>query len=99
MPKTGDSQIPRTAPLTTDAVSKRNGEAQTLRDSEQRYRALFDHSLDAVYIHDLKGNFIDANDVALRMLGYHEMRYLGCRSQICWKAPDSQLHSPPSKRS
>ena len=41
-----------------------------LKESEERYRALFDRSLDCVYIHDFEGRFIDANDAALNMLGY-----------------------------
>ncbi len=41
-----------------------------LKESEERYRALFDRSLECVYIHDFKGNFIDANDTALQVLGY-----------------------------
>ena len=34
------------------------------------YRALFEHSLDCVYIHDLEGNFLDANPAELSLLGY-----------------------------
>ncbi|MCH8900940.1 MAG: PAS domain S-box protein, partial [Chloroflexi bacterium] len=51
-------------------ITKHNGAKQALPESEDRYRALFDHSPDAVYIHDLEGNFLDANDAALRLLGY-----------------------------
>jgi PAS domain S-box-containing protein len=43
---------------------------EALRESEERYRALFDRSLDCVYIHDFEGNFLDANETALRLLGY-----------------------------
>ncbi len=64
------SRIPQALSFLTDAVTKRNGEAQALRESDQRYRALFDRSLDAVYLHDFEGNLLDANDAALRMLGY-----------------------------
>ena len=37
----------------------------------RRFKDLFDYSLDFIYVHDLKGNFIDANDIALAALGYH----------------------------
>jgi PAS domain S-box-containing protein len=50
-----------------------NNKIQTdtaLRESEERYRALFDRSLDGVYIHDFEGKFLDANPAALAMLGY-----------------------------
>lgn len=41
-----------------------------LRDSEARYRALFDRTLYCVYIHDFDGRFLDFNDAALKLLGY-----------------------------
>ncbi|MFC1533277.1 PAS domain S-box protein [Thermodesulfobacteriota bacterium] len=43
-----------------------DGESQ--RGSEEWYRALFNGSLDCVYIHDFEGNFIDANPVTLSLL-------------------------------
>jgi len=43
---------------------------EALRDSEERYRALCDRSLDCVFVHDFEGNFLDANEVALKLLGY-----------------------------
>jgi PAS domain S-box-containing protein len=43
---------------------------EALRESEERYKALFDRSLDLVYITDFEGRFIDANDATLNRLGY-----------------------------
>ena len=40
------------------------------RASEQRYRRLFEHSHDAIFIHDDRGRVLDANQQALDMLGY-----------------------------
>src|SRR5882724_11222586 len=34
---------------------------EKLQNSERQFRALFDHSLDAIFITDSKGRFIDAN--------------------------------------
>ncbi|MFZ2054449.1 MAG: PAS domain S-box protein [Candidatus Aminicenantales bacterium] len=50
---------------------KRRGE-DALLESNERYKALFDRSLDCVYIHDFNGNFIDANPAALALLGYNK---------------------------
>jgi len=36
----------------------------------KEYKALFENPLDLIYVHDLMGNFIDANDIALETLGY-----------------------------
>ena len=43
---------------------------QAMRASEERYRALFDRSLDCVFLYDFAGNFLDANQAALDLLGY-----------------------------
>ena len=42
----------------------------TPKENEERYQALFNSSLEIVYLHDLNGNFINANPTALRLLGY-----------------------------
>ncbi len=42
----------------------------TPKEKEERYQALFNSSLEIIYLHDLKGNFIDANPIALKILGY-----------------------------
>jgi hypothetical protein len=42
----------------------------TLRKSEERYNALFDRSLDCVFLADFEGHFLDANQPALDLLGY-----------------------------
>lgn len=41
-----------------------------LQMSELRYKAIYDRSLLCVYVHDLEGHFIDANDTALNLIGY-----------------------------
>jgi PAS domain S-box-containing protein len=51
-------------------ISDRKRAEEALRESEERYRALFDRSLLCVYIHDFSGRFLDANQAALRLLGY-----------------------------
>jgi len=36
----------------------------------KKYRAIYDHRFNCIYIHDLDGKFLDANDAALNLLGY-----------------------------
>ncbi len=40
------------------------------RKIQERFSAIFENELMCLYIHDLEGNFIDANDSTLRLMGY-----------------------------
>jgi len=40
------------------------------KEIREIYRDLFEHSLDLIYVSDLNGNFLDANDLTLISLGY-----------------------------
>jgi len=51
-------------------ITDRKQLEESLRESEERYKALFERSLESVYLCDFEGNFIDANDAALTLLGY-----------------------------
>ena len=50
-----------------------------LRDSEERYRSLFESSVDAIVAIDVDGRFTDANPAALRLLGYTREEMLQLR--------------------
>jgi len=43
---------------------------QRLKESEERYRDLYQHSNDAIFIHDMQGRIIDINQKAIDLLGY-----------------------------
>ena len=51
-------------------ITDRKRAEENLCQSDERYQALFDRSLDLVYISDFEGKFIDANPAALNLLGY-----------------------------
>ncbi|MFA6034795.1 MAG: PAS domain-containing protein, partial [Myxococcota bacterium] len=51
-------------------ISDRIRMEDALRESEARYQALFYRSMECLYIHDFSGNFLDANDASLTLLGY-----------------------------
>lgn len=42
------------------------------KEKEERFNALFNRSFDCVYVCDLFGHFLDANSVALDLLGYQK---------------------------
>jgi PAS domain S-box-containing protein len=51
-------------------LEKAKKKLEELHDWEGRYKALFERSLYCVFVHDFEGNFIDANNAALNLLGY-----------------------------
>ena len=51
-------------------IAEREQTEKALKESEERYRSLFQSSGDAIVATDLGGRFTDANPAALRLLGY-----------------------------
>lgn len=45
--------------------------------SEERFRIIFEAAPDAYYLNDLKGNFVDGNEVAQRVIGYQKDELIG----------------------
>lgn len=43
---------------------------EQLRNSEKNYRELFESAHDAIWIHDLQGNILAANEAATRLIGF-----------------------------
>lgn len=57
-------------------LTERVGAEEALRDSEGRYRELFEGIDDAVFVHDLEANILDVNEAACRRLGYSRAELL-----------------------
>ena len=55
--------------LSKEAADRKKAET-ALRESEERYRKLFDIVSDFIYTHDLKGHFLTVNRGAAQTLGY-----------------------------
>lgn len=53
-------------------VTTRKQMEDKLKESEERFKSLFEHSRDCIYVIDLAGNFVDANAAALQLLGYEQ---------------------------
>jgi len=57
-------------------ISERKQAEDTLRESEDRYRDLVEHSEDLVCTHDLQGNLLSVNPAPARVLGYEAAEFL-----------------------
>ena len=60
---------PAIAAFLTDLTERRTAD-ETIRESEQRYRALVEQAADAILVVDASGHYLEVNAAACEMLGY-----------------------------
>src|SRR5262249_13424322 len=60
----------------TDITERRAAE-ESLEQSERRFRQLFENSVDAIFVHDARGRFVDCNAAACQALGYAREELIG----------------------
>ncbi|OEC87414.1 MULTISPECIES: PAS domain S-box protein [Methanobacterium] len=80
-------------------VTERKLVENTLKESEEKYRSIFENSTDAIFLTRPDGTILDVNPAAEEMYGYtkDELRKLG-RSSIVDK-DDPRLHTAINERS
>ncbi len=61
---------PYQAYATLEDISEIRATEEGLRESEEKYRALFTQSIQAIYLHDLDGRIVDVNQVACLQSGF-----------------------------
>ncbi|HOU93805.1 MAG TPA: PAS domain S-box protein, partial [Polyangiaceae bacterium] len=63
-------KIPYQAYATLEDITEMRATEEVLRESEEKYRALFSQSTQGIYLHDLDGQILDVNAVACQQSGF-----------------------------
>jgi len=72
-------------------IEKRKRAQEKLKESEERFRLLFEHAPEAFSIFDLKSTLLDANRAAERLGGYEKKELIGKRLEDLGLLPSDEL--------
>ncbi len=71
-----EGKITGTAIFSRDITDKRMAE-EALKSSEERFKIIFEHAPDSIYIHDMNGVILDANKQCENITGYKREELIG----------------------
>jgi PAS domain S-box-containing protein len=79
---------------TLQDISERKQAEQMRRESEARYRTLFEYAPYGILIADRQGNYLDANASMCRMLGYAREELIGLNAADIVALPETEYIGP-----
>jgi two-component system cell cycle sensor histidine kinase/response regulator CckA len=88
-PIEGPNGVNRVASVIQDITERKRTE-NALRESEKRYRALFEGSRDAIYITVREGEIVDANQSMLDLFGYSREEIIGLNARKTYVHPEDR---------
>ena len=62
--------------IVTDITEQKRAE-EAIKNSEERFKMIFEYAPDAYYLNDMKGSFIDGNKAAEKVTGYKREELIG----------------------
>jgi PAS domain S-box-containing protein len=81
------AELTRANALLKQEIAERRRAEEALRDSEERYRTLFETSRDVIYITAREGEFIDVNQAGLDLFGYTRDEMIGMNAREIYVDP------------
>ncbi|MBW2172382.1 MAG: PAS domain S-box protein, partial [Deltaproteobacteria bacterium] len=84
------AELTRANVLLKQEIAERQRAEEALRDSEERYRTLFETSRDVIYITAREGEFIDVNQAGLDLFGYTRDEMIGMNARKIYVDPNDR---------
>ncbi|MFC1833658.1 PAS domain S-box protein, partial [Thermodesulfobacteriota bacterium] len=81
------ADLPQANEKLSEEIAERRLTEQALRQSESRYRTLFEQSRDAIIILTPSGEFVDVNRSFLDLIGYSREEIMATNASTLWAIP------------